>query len=123
MDWHAALREPNGRVHAVGLYDLDRNARPVGAAYRELIREWREFLPTPSVALSLPAFPPSRQDDALVRDTAEHARGSAGRGPTGDDGATPPGEPSVAPPDLPAGLPAADDASAMGRAVVSGARL
>ena len=121
VDWDTALREPNGRVHPVGLYDLDRRVRPVGTAYRDLIREWREFLPTQSVALSLPAFPPSRQDDALVRDIAEHARRWAGRGPTGDDGATPPGEPSVVPPDLPAGLPAADDPGARAPAVMSDA--
>jgi hypothetical protein len=63
-------------VIPVGLYDLQPNVRPVGAAYRELIHEWRAVLPTQSVVLSLPAFPPSRQDDPLVRDVAEHARRS-----------------------------------------------
>jgi beta-glucosidase/6-phospho-beta-glucosidase/beta-galactosidase len=74
VDWDTALREPNGRVNPRGLYDLDRRIRPVGTAYQELIREWREVLPTQSVVLSLPAFPPSRQDDPLVAEAAQHAR-------------------------------------------------
>jgi len=40
VDWDTALREPNGHVNPLGLYDLDRRLRPVGAAYRELIREF-----------------------------------------------------------------------------------
>jgi beta-glucosidase len=40
MDWDTALREDNGRVNPVGLYDLDRKIRPVGRAYKELIRQW-----------------------------------------------------------------------------------
>ena len=39
VDWDTALREPNGRVNPVGLYDLDRNVRPVGEAFRTLISE------------------------------------------------------------------------------------
>jgi beta-glucosidase len=74
VDWDTALREQNGRVNPRGLYDLDRKIRPVGKAYQELIREWREVLPTQSVVLSLPAFPPSRQDDPLVAEAAQHAR-------------------------------------------------
>ena len=30
IDWDTALREENGRVNPLGLYDLDRNIRPVG---------------------------------------------------------------------------------------------
>jgi beta-glucosidase len=40
VDWDTALREENGRVNPLGLYDLDRKIRPVGRAYRELIRQW-----------------------------------------------------------------------------------
>ena len=54
IDWDIALRERRGRVHPVGLYDLDRKIRPVGKAYAELIREWREVLPTQSVCLQMP---------------------------------------------------------------------
>jgi beta-glucosidase len=73
VDWDTALREPNGRVNPLGLYDLDRKARPVGVAYRELISEWREVLPTQSKVLTLPAYPPSRQNDPLVRMTRSSA--------------------------------------------------
>jgi beta-glucosidase/6-phospho-beta-glucosidase/beta-galactosidase len=37
VDWHVALREERNEVHAVGLYDLDRRERPVGAAFRALV--------------------------------------------------------------------------------------
>ena len=51
VDWDTALREHNGRVNPLGLYDLDRNIRPVGAAYKQLIADWRDVLPTQSVCL------------------------------------------------------------------------
>lgn len=54
MDWDTALREKNGRVTPVGLYDLNRNIRPVGKAYRNLIEEWGGVLPTESVCLQVP---------------------------------------------------------------------
>jgi beta-glucosidase len=54
IDWDTALREPNGHVDAVGLFDLDRNIRPVGQAYKELIQEWRDVLPTQSMCLRMP---------------------------------------------------------------------
>ena len=34
IDWDSALREQNGHVNPLGLYDLDRNIRPVGRAYQ-----------------------------------------------------------------------------------------
>jgi hypothetical protein len=49
------------------LFDLDRKIRPVGEAYRTLIREWREVLPTQSVCLSVPLAPPAEGRDARVR--------------------------------------------------------
>ena len=42
VDWDTALREVNGRVNPLGLYDLDRKLRPVGAAYRDLAAAWSE---------------------------------------------------------------------------------
>jgi beta-glucosidase/6-phospho-beta-glucosidase/beta-galactosidase len=51
MDWDVALREENNRVFTVGLYDLDRNIRPVGEAYKNLITQWRDILPTRSISL------------------------------------------------------------------------
>jgi beta-glucosidase/6-phospho-beta-glucosidase/beta-galactosidase len=53
VDWDTALRENAGRVNPLGLYNLERKIRPVGKAYRDLIREWKEILPTGSLALTL----------------------------------------------------------------------
>lgn len=54
IDWDTALREDNGRVNPLGLYDLGRKIRPVGAAYRTLIEAWRAVLPTHSDCLTVP---------------------------------------------------------------------
>jgi beta-glucosidase len=59
MDWDVGLREKNDRVHPVGLYDLNREIRPVGQSYKRLIADWKEVLPTQSVCLSVPVIPPS----------------------------------------------------------------
>ncbi len=53
VDWDTALREDNGHVNSLGLYDLDRKIRPVGEAYREIIGQWRDILPTESLCLGL----------------------------------------------------------------------
>lgn len=58
IDWDTALREVNGRVNAVGLYDLDRKIRPVGQAYKKLISNWCQVLPTQSVCLRVPIVGP-----------------------------------------------------------------
>jgi hypothetical protein len=73
VDWDTALREDNGRVNPLGLFDLDRRIRPVGAAYQKLIEDWKEVLPAQSACLSVPLVPPNsyeeewaiRQRDAL----------------------------------------------------------
>ena len=44
VDWDTALREDAGRVNPLGLYDLERKIRPVGAAYKEIIEEWKVVL-------------------------------------------------------------------------------
>ncbi|MEW6130871.1 MAG: family 1 glycosylhydrolase [Acidobacteriota bacterium] len=59
VDWDSALRENQGQVNPLGLFDLDRNIRPVGKAYKQLIRDWREVLPTQSVCLRVPIVLPS----------------------------------------------------------------
>lgn len=51
IDWDTALREPNGRVNPLGLYDLDRKIRPVGEAYKKLIETWRPVLEDESYGL------------------------------------------------------------------------
>ncbi|WP_019012357.1 family 1 glycosylhydrolase [Deinococcus aquatilis] len=90
VDWDSALRENNGTVNPLGLYDLDRNIRPVGQAYQELIREWRAVLPTQSTALILPIFASSQQDGAaaatvqkLARTHAHARKATYGNGETG----------------------------------------
>jgi beta-glucosidase/6-phospho-beta-glucosidase/beta-galactosidase len=54
VDWDTALRENNGRVNPLGLYDLQRNIRPVGEAYKQIISDWKEVLPTQSICLNVP---------------------------------------------------------------------
>jgi beta-glucosidase/6-phospho-beta-glucosidase/beta-galactosidase len=39
-DWDSALTNPRGHVNPVGLFDLNRRARPVAKAYRELIEQY-----------------------------------------------------------------------------------
>jgi beta-glucosidase/6-phospho-beta-glucosidase/beta-galactosidase len=51
VDWDTALREDNGRIHEVGLYDLERNEMPVGKAYRRLISQWKDVLAQESYGL------------------------------------------------------------------------
>lgn len=67
VDWDSALRENNGNVNALGLFDLDRRIRPVGEAYARLIRDWRQVLPTQSVCLQVPVVMPSECDDAWAK--------------------------------------------------------
>lgn len=66
-DWDVALREVNNRVHPVGLFDLDRNCRPVGRAYKKLIADWRELLPAQSHCLAVPIRPITPEEEELVR--------------------------------------------------------
>jgi len=54
VDWDTALRQKNNTIHAVGLYDLNREIRPVGRSYKRLIADWKDVLPTQSVVLSVP---------------------------------------------------------------------
>jgi hypothetical protein len=97
VDWDTALRESAGRVNPRGLYDLDRNIRPVGRAYRDLICEWRDVLPTQSIVLALPTFPPSQHRNPLVGALQWQARERLGA--TDDDLEVRVGEPELPPPD------------------------
>ena len=51
VDWDTALREENGNINELGLYDLDRNIMPVGRAYQKLIQQWRDVLSAESYGL------------------------------------------------------------------------
>ncbi len=74
VDWDTALREQNGRVNPLGLYDLDRNIRAVGRSYKQLIADWAEVLPTQSVCLSVPiVWPDQYGDPHSIRQEAEAA--------------------------------------------------
>jgi len=79
VDWDTALREQNGHVNPLGLYDLNRNIRNVGRAYKRLIRDWREVLPASSLCLTVPIVPPShfntegsREQQAKAEKRLEH---------------------------------------------------
>ncbi len=60
VDWDTQLREDNGRVNPLGLYDINRKIRPVGRAYKELVEQWRHILPTESLCLH--SLLPGEQD-------------------------------------------------------------
>ena len=51
VDWDSALREDNGNINELGLYDLDRNIMPVGKAYKKLIQQWSDVLSAESYGL------------------------------------------------------------------------
>jgi beta-glucosidase len=74
IDWDVGLREANGRVHPVGLYDLNREIRPVGRSYKQLIRDWGAVLPTQSICLAVPIVPPSEHEDASAERQRSDAR-------------------------------------------------
>ena len=40
IDWQHALRVERNDLHPVGLYDLERRARPVAVRYREIVASW-----------------------------------------------------------------------------------
>ncbi|MDQ6621791.1 MAG: glycoside hydrolase family 1 protein, partial [Pseudomonadota bacterium] len=76
VDWDSALRADQGNVNPVGLYDLDRKIRPVGEAYKKIIREWGNVLPTNSVCLRVPVYSPRETklaEEASARDLAVSA--------------------------------------------------
>ncbi|MGI4879144.1 MAG: family 1 glycosylhydrolase [Janthinobacterium lividum] len=73
VDWDTALREDNGRVNPLGLYDLDRKIRPVGAAYKQLIKDWALVLPTQSVCMVVPLVKPSEYDNPWAQRRREEA--------------------------------------------------
>ena len=74
VDWDVGLREDRRRVNSVGLFDLNRNIRPVGQAYKELIAEWQYVLPARSVCLVMPIVMPSEYDEPLARRRREWMR-------------------------------------------------
>ena len=51
VDWDTALREDNGTINELGLYDLDRKIMPVGKAYKKIIEQWEDVLASESYGL------------------------------------------------------------------------
>jgi beta-glucosidase/6-phospho-beta-glucosidase/beta-galactosidase len=51
VDWDSALRNDDGKVNALGLYDMDRKIRPVGLEYKNLIQQWKVVIENESYAL------------------------------------------------------------------------
>jgi hypothetical protein len=74
VDWDSALRENKGNVNPLGLYDLDRNIRNVGRAYKQLIADWSGLLGANSICLTIPVFRPDEQDDLVVRRHQQESR-------------------------------------------------
>ncbi len=66
VDWDTSLRQRNGTVNPLGLYDLDRNIRPVGKAYKHLIEQWRNVLPTQSLCLVVPVDLPGEDSTQVA---------------------------------------------------------
>ena len=74
VDWDSALREDNGVVNPLGLYDLDRKIRPVGERYKELISKWADVLPMDSVCLTAPIAAPDEAGSQWVAEQQKVAR-------------------------------------------------
>jgi beta-glucosidase len=74
IDWDTALREENDHIDPVGLYDLDRKIRPVGQAFKQLIGDWRDVLPTQSICLRVPVVMPSEQSNSWARERRAQER-------------------------------------------------
>ncbi|ALW83712.1 glycoside hydrolase family 1 [Hymenobacter sedentarius] len=88
VDWDTALRESNGHVNPVGLYDLDRNVRPVGMAYKQLIAGWDQVLPTHSVCLQVPIVMPKDSQSAWASKQKAEVKASSADKTTAEANAT-----------------------------------
>jgi len=44
VDWDSALRNDDGIVNSLGLYDMERNIRQVGTEYKNLIAQWQDVI-------------------------------------------------------------------------------
>lgn len=73
VDWDTALRMKNGNINPLGLFDIDRNIRKVGTAYKQLIADWRNVLPTQSQCLMVPVVPPELADSTVAEFHRERA--------------------------------------------------
>jgi beta-glucosidase/6-phospho-beta-glucosidase/beta-galactosidase len=53
VDWDTTLREDRGKVNSLGLYDINRNIRVVGKAYKKIIQLWLPVLDKEPFGLQL----------------------------------------------------------------------
>jgi hypothetical protein len=53
VDWDSALRNDAGNVNALGMYDLNRQIRPVGIEYQNLIRQWKDVIANESYSVHI----------------------------------------------------------------------
>lgn len=74
VDWDLALRNNNGNVNPLGLYDLNRQIRPVGQAYKQLINDWQQVLPAQSVCLEIPIILPSDSEQPWAHQKQNDAK-------------------------------------------------
>jgi beta-glucosidase/6-phospho-beta-glucosidase/beta-galactosidase len=51
VDWDSALRNDDGNINELGLYDLNRKIMPVGTAYKNLITNWNDIISEESYGL------------------------------------------------------------------------
>jgi beta-glucosidase/6-phospho-beta-glucosidase/beta-galactosidase len=51
VDWDSALRKDDGVINELGLFDLNRQIMPVGKAYKELVRQWKDIISEESYGL------------------------------------------------------------------------
>ena len=77
VDWDTALREMNNTVNPLGLYDLERNIRPVGAAYKQLIADWSQVLPAQSICLQVPVVMPDESNRDWARQQKARAEAAS----------------------------------------------
>jgi len=82
VDWDTTLRQNNGHINPLGLFDLERQIRPVGEAYKKMIQDWREVLPTQSVCLRVPVGFPSEYNEEWARKSRAQAVEQAYKTPT-----------------------------------------
>ena len=74
VDWDSALRDNKGIVNPLGLFDLNRQIRPVGQAYKQLISDWQQVLPAQSVCLQVPIIMPSESEQPWAQHKREEAK-------------------------------------------------
>ena len=60
IDWDIELAEKKGTINPCGLYDLDRNPRPVAHAYRQLLEEFGQIALVPHAELFTVCDQPAR---------------------------------------------------------------